>query len=271
MPCFVAAGFSVLVVILSFFFLEETLPAKRRTVSRLRNSSELSEIASDHSADSALPIKSVLTPPIISLLVSIVAMCWASEAIFSLYPLYSFTPVSSGGLGMSEAAIGIQMALRSFIHLGIMPFYGTLVRRFGSAMSLYRFSMCLWPVIIVYMPFLNVIARIFGSNSWAVNIALVAFYVLWGLCSFAWTCVSIMVTDASPSAKALSTVNSLSQMATLLPQAVAPAFATALFALSIKSEIVGGNMIWLVLLIFTCGGAIQSMSLKEPTSNWRNQ
>ncbi|GJJ15230.1 hypothetical protein Clacol_009506 [Clathrus columnatus] len=56
-----------------------------------------------------------------------------------------------------------------------------------------------------------------------------------------------MVTNASPSESALSKINGLSQMAIILPQAVAPATATALFAYSIKSQIIRGHLIWAIL------------------------
>lgn len=132
-------------------------------------------------------------------------MVWASETIFSVYglfchhvfrdlslreirfPLYTFTPVTSGGLGLSEAAIGIQMALRAFVHIAIMPFYSKLEHRFGGTVRFYRITMWAWPVVVVYMPFLNLLARLYGSYSWPVNVSLVIFYFLWGLCCYAWS------------------------------------------------------------------------------------
>ncbi|GJJ15263.1 hypothetical protein Clacol_009539 [Clathrus columnatus] len=81
----------------------------------------------------------------------------------------------------------------------------------------------------------------------------------------------VMVTDASPSQNALSTINGICHVFTILPQALAPATATVLFAYSIKSQIVGGQLIWVVLFTITCVGALHSLTLKEATHNWRNQ
>jgi hypothetical protein len=74
-------------------------------------------------------------------------------------------------------------------------------------------------------------------------------------------------------------------MAIIAPQAVAPALATALFAFSIKSGSLGGNMFWLLLIAFgilSCSlrpnpfpatddfrhpdivGALHTLTLQEP-------
>ncbi|GJJ06655.1 hypothetical protein Clacol_000850 [Clathrus columnatus] len=253
LPCFVASGFAIIIVFLTYFVLEETLPSKRRSgSSQPKNSHSNSSstesvlIQSVESNDVPAPsMKSVLTPPIISLLISNAAMVWASETIFSVFPLYSFTPVPSGGLGLNEAGIGIQLAIRALIHVGMMPFYSTLEQFFGGTVRFYRVVMWIWPIV-------------FGSN---VRILLLACQCCpRDILPSLGTSVSIMVTDASPSAKALSTINGLSQMATILPQAIAPAFTTALFAVSIKSGIVGA-----------CGGALQCITLRESTSDWRSK
>ena len=40
-------------------------------------------------------------------------------------------------------------------------------------------------------------------------------------------------------------------MAITLPQAIAPAFVTSLFAFSIQSGIAGGNLTWIILFAFS--------------------
>jgi len=216
-----------------------------------------------------MSFKSVLTPPIISLVLSNMAMCLASETMFSVFPLFSFTPLNSGGLGLSEAAIGTQMAVRSILQIGIMPLYATLERYFGSTIRLYRACMWLWPISVVCLPLLNSLARTAGSDSWTFNMALWIFFVIWAFSGCSWVGISVMVTDAAPSESALSSINSVSQMAIVLPQAIAPVFVTSLFAFSVNSGVAGGQLVWIILFIFTCGAAVHSMMLHEPTSDWR--
>jgi hypothetical protein len=77
-------------------------------------------------------------------------------------------------------------------------------------------------------------------------------------------------------------------MAIILPQAIAPAFVTSLFAFSIQSGIAGGNLTWIILFAFStfldlecrycditlmlfkaCAAALHGMTLKEPENAWR--
>lgn len=58
--------------------------------------------------------------------------------------------------------------------------------------------------------------------------------------------MTLMITNASPSADTLATVNGILQMSVILPQAFTPAFTTYTFALSCDNQIMGGNFIWIV-------------------------
>ncbi|KAF8511934.1 hypothetical protein JB92DRAFT_350559 [Gautieria morchelliformis] len=216
-------------------------------------------------------IKSILTPSIISLLVNSLTMCLASETLFSLFPLFAFTPIASGGLGMSEAAIGTHMAIRAVIHIGIGTIYAPLERYFGSALRFYRIIMCAWPLPILCAPMLNSMARRGEEGTWSFNCALLVFYFIWAGSGLAWTSTAIMVTEAAPSPGALATLHALSQMTIVLPEAIAPAFVTSLFAFSIQTGIAGGNLVWTVLFSLTCTAAFHSMTLREPKSGWRNK
>ncbi|KAF8513927.1 MFS general substrate transporter [Hysterangium stoloniferum] len=269
LPCFVASAFAICTVAVGYLTLEETLKPKREN--RHGYGSTFGESLNHTSPDNS-SFKSVLTPPIISLLLSNIAMCLACEISFSIFPLFSFTPVNSGGLGLSEAAIGIQMSVRAIFHIALMPLYSTLEKLFGSTIRLYRVVMWLFPISIICLPLLNALAMIAGSESWTFNIAIWAFFVIWATCGYVWgrpQIKHILVTDAAPSASALSTINGLSQMTTVFSQAIAPAFVTSFLAFSIKSGVAGGQLVWIILFILTCCGAVHSMTLHETTSDWR--
>jgi len=273
LPCFVAAGIAVIGVILGFFYLPETLPAIRRNASKKGADSRatvyqtivLPDEPPAHSQKVTLP--SVWTPTVVSLLSNMTAMCLVSEMLFALYPLFAFTPILSGGLGISEATIGIHLAMRSLMPIPMMIFYPAVQRRLGTV-RLYQLVLCAFPMVVALFPVLNYLARV-GIDIATFDAALVGYFMAWSWCGFAWTCSSIMVNDAAPNAGALATVNSIAQMAVVLPQAVAPALATILFAVSIHSPIFGGNLIWVLLFIFSSLVALHGLTLREPTSDWR--
>lgn len=50
-----------------------------------------------------------------------------------------------------------------------------------------------------------------------------------------------------------------------LMMAIAPALVTSLFAFSIQSPILAGNIVYAILLIITVAGAVHSFSLSEKT------
>ncbi|KAF8511927.1 hypothetical protein JB92DRAFT_3096983 [Gautieria morchelliformis] len=220
LPCFVASIIAICSVIMGYLTLHETRPSKKSLmrISTYGTMSAPTDLESITAWDASTPtehtdesierpsIKSILTPSIISLLVNSLTMCLASETLFSLFPLFAFTPIASGGLGMSEAAIGTHMAMRAVIHIGIGTIYAPLERYFGSALRFYRIIMCAWPLTILCAPMLNSMARRGEEGTWSFNCALLVFYFIWAGSGLAWTSTAIMVTEAAPSPGALATL-----------------------------------------------------------------
>ncbi|TDL22143.1 MFS general substrate transporter [Rickenella mellea] len=280
LPCFVAGAFAITAVIFGYFFIQETLASKRskrpsKTVNfgtttppeNGETSASVSDITNVEEYTRP-PLRSVLTANVISLLLSTFAMVLQSEMLFALYPLFAFTPVHSGGLGVNEATIGAHMAIRSVINIALMVSYEPFQRRLGTV-RLYQTNMAIWPISVALMPTLNYLARVGLQSSWLFDVVLVTFFTVWSFASLTWTGCGIMVNDSAPSAAALAAINGVSQMTIVLPQAIAPAFVTSLFAYSIKSGIAHGHLIWIFTLAFSTTAAIHSMTLKEPSHDWR--
>jgi len=285
LPCFVGAGFAAISAFFGATFLHETRAPqpKNHAKSKSKNygSAQLtseSSIPSTASLDNSeetptkpdtVPLKSVLTRDVVGILISTFGMCFLNEILFSVYPLYGYTPIRSGGLGINEMQIGVQMSTRAVLHIISFTGFEPLRRRLGTV-RMYQCSMSLVPLAAVFFPFINFLARQLGTaDAWPVRVAIFAYFCLWGFCGFAWTCVSIMITDACPSPAAIAAINGLSQMALVFPQAIAPAAGTSFFAYSVKSGIAGGNLIWVVYFLLGCVVAIHSLTLQEPTSDWR--
>ncbi|KAF8609315.1 MFS general substrate transporter [Ceratobasidium sp. AG-I] len=296
LPCLVGAAFSIISVGFGIVFIEETLPSKVRAKRKAKQATYGStstsasasapatppestspllnndtELASNKPAKKA-PWRAIMTPPVIALLFNNACMCIASEMLFSVYPLFAFTPIASGGLGMTEGEIGTQMSIRAVVHVGMMLAYSQVSHRMGTV-RLYQVTMVFWAIVVLGFPFLHWVASVStgGINSIAFNLAQLLFFIIWSICGFAWVCMGSMVTDASPSAEALSLINGISQMSIVLPQAISPALANSLFAASVEKHILGGNLVWLLLFIFTCLAAVHSLTLKEPEDDWRTK
>ena len=96
LPCLVSALFPLLGALVAYRYLQETLPAK----------------AADGPAQPAapmLPLRELLTPQVKSLLTCYAMLALQTISLAALLPLFAFTPIASGGLGFSTAAIGTAM------------------------------------------------------------------------------------------------------------------------------------------------------------------
>ena len=131
--------------------------------------------------------RSCLTPHVVAVITSTFFMTIMSETFFALYPLYAFTPLTLGGLGLSEAEIGADMAFRALLIIFIITVSSPVQRRFG-ALKTYQVGMTMWPASIVFLPILNYMARTkeFGSGTPLYRIVFGIFYVLWSIGALVW-------------------------------------------------------------------------------------
>jgi len=95
-------------------------------------------------------------------------------------------PVEKGGLGLSEARIGVHMSVRAVTQILAMIPYPYLERRFGFT-RMHTFSMLLWPVMIALFPVLNLVARRNGEDGWIWYGALFVFFMIWAFTGWAWS------------------------------------------------------------------------------------
>lgn len=73
-----------------------------------------------------------------------------------------------------------------------------------------------------------------------------------------------MVIEAPVKSEDLAIVNGLAQMVQSLMFAVAPAFATNLFAFTIENHILGGNLMYVMMLCLAVVAMAHSFTLREP-------
>ncbi|KAL5482742.1 hypothetical protein ACEPAI_9336 [Sanghuangporus weigelae] len=274
LPCFISSLFAIFGVIFAYFFTEETLPSLRKK-KRPSNYGTMSPaepevpVASESRKRTRPSVLSMLTPQVTGALISSSLLSFSSEMIFALFPLFAFTPIESGGLGFSEAQIGAQLGFRSINNILIVFLYSPIERRIGSLATL-KLTMAFWPISMAFFPFLNALARSGYDGTWVLQAALGIFVTIWSFACLSWTASAIVINNASPSAEALSVINGIGQMALTLPNAVAPAFITSIFAFSIKHEaILNGNLVYVIQLIIAIVGAFITLFLKESTHDWR--
>ncbi|KAF8310420.1 MFS general substrate transporter [Clavulina sp. PMI_390] len=274
LPCFVGAGFALFAVGCGIFLLPETLRRPQKTAKTLNASATSTDPAyvgqqrAQHDPSPKAMWPSFLTKDVVAALIANMLNGFSAEVLFAVYSVFAFTPVDSGGLGFSESQIGISLGVRAALQIVIMFLYQPLLDHpwvgAGSAVRIYKISTFIWPISCIGYPLLNIIARAgMDVDGWIFSVWMGAFFALWCLAWLSWA------NNAPPSAESLAAFNGLLQMTIAIPQAVAPAFATSLFAYCIQHQLLGGYLQWIIFALLTSIGAFQSLMLREVTHDWR--
>ncbi|CAE6476447.1 unnamed protein product, partial [Rhizoctonia solani] len=195
---------------------------------------------------------SIFTPYVRKVIISYGLMAYVTMAINALMVLWLYTPVKAGGIGFSSAEIGVTLALSGLLGTGVTAIvFPPLERRMG-VLPLYRFSMVMQLLNGLMFPLGHAFAIAGGKNGAYLGVGTTL--VVRSIGSIVYVCNMLLVTRSVPSGHSLATVNALAQMVGSGSRAVAPAVTTSLFAFSIKSGILGGNLIWIVLSLVTLLG-----------------
>ncbi|KAF8742716.1 hypothetical protein AX14_002525 [Amanita brunnescens Koide BX004] len=258
LPCFVSASISFTAAIAAYLFLNETLPnkcAKKPQVS-YGTGHESQDVKPE--LDRTFTIRDLLAIPIIkALCASGCALSFLATAFDVAFVLFCYTPVSSGGLSFSASQIGYSLAvsgtISALIQILLLP---SLLNMFDIA-KLYNFCMLLWPFAFAVFPFLNSIA-VNGIDSSTGSISSSASVPLWiGVATalslsrigcLAFSVSMILVKNSAPNSSSLGATNGLVHFSMCLSRAFSPAFVSTAFSWSLKSNIFGGHM-WVVVMI----------------------
>ncbi|KLO06636.1 MFS general substrate transporter [Schizopora paradoxa] len=282
LPGLTSATVALVLVVYGYCLLDETHPSKKRkSTQRLSYGAiESRNGSSRRNVQDALPSKvksptwsSVIksTPGLYLLMLNRALLYLAVESMFALYPLFSFTPITSGGLGASEADIGITLAFRALLMLLFMFSSAYLLNRWGS-LSVYRTAMALWPATFGLLPVLNYLARRedAGKDGLAFVIVHAVVVSMWALSGLAFPAAAVMVNNIAPSAESINIIISMSELVNAFVEAVSPAFVNSMFAFSIKHNIAGGNLTYFIMVSLTTFGFVQSFWLTDWSPTWRN-
>lgn len=169
--------------------LRETAPVKKQVKHRGAEAGETSPLlppADDKVPEPSPSVLSVLNWPLVSLFISQVLFCLIVEAFFAVFPLYSFTPIELGGLGLSEAQIGVQMACRAVIFLSLLSLYPRIEAKIG-VLRCYQIAFLSWPCTIMILPCLNMIARRGGEGTFVWYLTLGLTMLSWSINSLGWS------------------------------------------------------------------------------------
>jgi hypothetical protein len=167
----------------------------------------------------------------------------------AVLPVFWFTSIAKGGYGFSPLQISLILGISGISQaIWLLFIFPSMQKRYGTG-GVLRYSGWIFPLGCISNPLLQFMLRKgVTAPFWFI---LPTTTMIGASAAMAFTCVQLCVNNVSPSAASLGTMNGLALSLVAGIRAVAPALFASLFATGVKTQILDGYLIWLVMLIMT--------------------
>ncbi|KAJ7469905.1 hypothetical protein B0H11DRAFT_1920245 [Mycena galericulata] len=232
------------------WFDDETLPsAVARAKSKRRASRETDPLLSTvESADfpeteptAPAPLRQLITRPVLIAVLNHAFLDFCSMPYDALLPLVYATPIGLGGLGLTPYSIGLLMGLCGISNAFVQGLFGGRIIRYVGLRRIYtgffaaRAGSVDGTVIAILAVQLNSSFFVYLGYPHGLNFDTKRATTI------------LFIIDSAPDKANIGSVNGLVQMVGTILRAVAPSFASSLFALSIKNNLAGGYLVYIIL------------------------
>lgn len=249
LPGFVCGGLTLSAALTSALFLEETLtPGSKHADAATTTTTTTTSAPPTKQVDYTM--RELIKAP--GVVIVIVIYSWVlllAFAFTALLPVVLFTPVNLGGIGFSSFLISLYMAAQGFSQaLWLILIFPFLHRRIGTKRVL-RLCGLGYPAFFIGYIIMNSCLRN-GSEP-----ARVWFWIIGGtICfigpgvSMAYTGIQLALNDVAPSPRTLGTLNAMAMTVASAIRSFVPGVTTAVFAIGVRNQILGGHLVWAILI-----------------------
>jgi len=271
LPCMVSAAFVCLSFVVVAIYFEETV----KFHPTLTNSDPMGEESTDglddhlEDAQKPLPQHSILTRPVLISISNYAMLTLLEMASLTLIPLIWSTSIKFGGLNFSPASIGLWLSLYGCMD-GIFQFAVSphIFERFGARFA-FMAGIAVCAVIYIMFPFENLVLRHSVGGPNVILWSLILLQLLsFSVSRMGYTAIYIFISSAVPSKRSLGAANGVGQTMASALSMVGDASANWLFAFSITNNVLGGNFVYVVLLVLVCLGVYTASRL--PRQKWEH-
>ncbi|KAF9266457.1 MFS multidrug-resistance DHA1 sub-family [Marasmius fiardii PR-910] len=271
LPCAVPAVFSALAWVVTFCFLKETVPTAL-AMSRLFNFRKskanltLQNVAAPTERTAALqtnditnpkdtpenekpvPLRKLFTPAVLISAGNYACLSLVDISYRSIQPLYFSTPTRLGGLGLPPSRIGNILSTFGCLNGIVQIFlFAKIHDRIGSKATFMTGVFAFIPVLMTF-PIMRYIVL---ANQGVTSLVWVCVAVQIGvsvLLSFSYGAIFMYIQAASPNRASLGATNGICQLLVSIMRAIGPAAANSMFSLSIEKGLLGGYLVYYLLL-----------------------
>ncbi|KAG8965214.1 hypothetical protein FRC03_000834 [Tulasnella sp. 419] len=228
-----------------------TLPISKQSDLEGCQSPDLTSSSDISIQPQSIPLRSLLTYPVLCVMLNYGLLALVDIAYYAISAVFLASKPFAGGIGLSPPQIGIILAVQGVVN-GFCQILGFVhVRRKVGVRLLYQLGIGSYLVLFTLFPAMNYLAKAktdeggLGTSVWALLIIQQTTLIL---SSMTYNCIFIYITNASPSRNALGSTNGLAQTVSSFMRAIGPASATSLYSLSMEGELLGGYMVYAVLV-----------------------
>ncbi|KAJ7910235.1 major facilitator superfamily domain-containing protein, partial [Mycena leptocephala] len=255
LPCFVMAFYCITSFFLALFCLNETVEPRRPDGQGTAAATQ----------NRQLPLREVLTPRVIAAVSNYSLLALLDIALRALQPLFYTIHIRYGGLGFSPALVGLCLgAFGLFSGLYQATIFAPVYNRFGTKRIFVTSVMTFIPMFALF-PLMNLSARRNGVNA-VTWVELTLQMILYVIMDMGFSCAFIYVRSAAPSKHSLGATNGIAQTCISIVRAIGPVASTSLFSLSLERNLLGGWLVYVIMVIISALALLGSAYL--PTKLW---
>ncbi|MBW0522857.1 hypothetical protein O181_062572 [Austropuccinia psidii MF-1] len=256
LPCFIAGLSNLSAAVLGFFYLEETLKSKKAVNTFSTSIERIDTSHSETESDAQEPQRkftSLFSPMVVSVLSGSLLVYFQISSWTTLIPMFAYTRVEDGGLGLSLNQIGTALSTDGLVSIVVQIIVFPYVQRRWGTLNVFKAVLLTWPVAFGLLPCVRWLmiqkGKQFGEEA-ASQIALFALIAVLAIKSFGqmtMVCVSLLINSAAPSPSTFGALNGLGQSCSALARTFAPIITGTLFSMSIDKHkhYLGGNLIFI--------------------------
>ncbi|BEI81134.1 hypothetical protein CcaverHIS002_0202940 [Cutaneotrichosporon cavernicola] len=183
---------------------------------------------------------------------SFVAGSWSAVSLLFFYDRHN-------GLGMSASAIGAALAINGVWTIVCQLAFLTRLRRALGLARAYQVLTAGWLPVWALLPLLRPLLEAVEvpgpdglypkQRGWIVSIAVNVFLSLVTVVTINTSLLMVIVNDSAPDRTALGGVNGISTAVGSMARVVGPSLVSALFAISMSSNVLGGRLWWVFMVV----------------------